>query len=128
MKKKYIITVSLLLSVCGAGYCANKYYCPESDGSYYGLRDVYNPKENCSEFNNEFFGKDAYRVCLATIKIAKQKYLQGKCEPIIVKTHSFGSCEGEVEIAQKSKRVLSYYTHGGPCMDKLESLYKNYKF
>lgn len=40
--------------MCGAGYCANQYYCPEPDGSYYSLRDVYNPKENCNDFKDEF--------------------------------------------------------------------------
>ena len=126
--KKNIFTVVLLLSVCGAGYCANQYYCPEPDGSYYSLRDVYNPKENCNDFKDEFFGRDAYGECLANIKKAKQKYLQGKCEPIIVKTHVFGSCKGEVEFAQKSKQVLGFYTHGGDCMNKLKSLYKDYKY
>ena len=94
--KKYIFTVVLLLSVCGAGYCANQYYCPEPDGSYYSLRDVYNPKENCNDFKDEFFGRDAYGECLANIK--------------------------------KAKQVLGFYTHGGDCMNKLKSLYKDYKY
>lgn len=125
---KCLVIVGLLLSLSGTAYAANKYYCPESDGSFIRMRDVYDANQDCSSFNNDFFGKETYNECLAEIKAAKRKYLQGKCEPIVVKTHVFGACKGEALVAPKSKKVLEYHTSGGDCMDKLKSLYKDYEY
>ena len=126
--KFFILTIVFLLAVCDSVYAANRYYCPSSDGSFYQMRNIYNPAEDCSDFNNDFFGKDTYKAGLAAIKAVKQQYLQGKCEPIIVKTHFIGTCKGQVVVAQKAKRVLEYHTSGGDCMDNLKLLYKDYEF
>lgn len=125
--KSLVLLIIGLLFVCSTVYAANSYYCSQAN-SYFRMRDIYNPAENCSSFNNDFFGEDVYKECLANIKLAKQKFLQGKCEPIVVKTHVFGACKGEVELAQKSKKVLGYHTSGGDCMENLKSLYANYEY
>lgn len=126
--KKFLLLCSIILCACNMVHAAGTYYCPSTDGSYYRMRDIYNPKEDCSSFDTKFFGKDAYNSCLADIKVAKRKYMQGKCEPIIVKTHNFETCKGEVEVALKAKKVFGYSTSGGNCMNQLKSLYRNYEY
>ena len=131
MKIKAIIILLLCFTI-NIAYSRNTYYCPENNGSYLPMRDVYNPEEDCKSFKDDFFLRtdpNAYQSCLKQINTAKQKYLQGKCEPIITKTHNFGStCKGEAMIAPKAKRVLQYGTFGGECMKELKLLYKEYEF
>jgi len=134
MKFKIFMMIAMfMILACGVGraFAGSKYYCPESDGSFLQFRDIYDTAEDCSEFNNSFWKKEApalYNSCLEYSAIAKKKYKQGKCEPIIVKKHHWGSCKATVELVPKTNTPLSVQVNEDSCYVRLKRLYPDFLY
>ena len=130
MKKIILVLMGLFLFYQAAD--AAKYYCPENPNSnFYSSGDVYNTENDCSTWNSDFFKRnspDLYPKCISNQKTLENRYNQGKCQPITVKTHNFGNATGKVEVVESQKRVISKSCSGGNgCMEKLNQMYSNWK-
>ena len=130
---KKIIFCLVALFVASPQAFAEKYYCPQNPSpNYYNSNDIYDKNNDCENWKSEFWQKhhpNAYQECILQQQKLKQSYAQGRCYPVIVKTHNFGNSVGKVEFIPQLNKIVSKSCMGGNgCMEKLNQIYPRNRY